>query len=54
MKFTGIGHFADLDKMDLSTLTTELTEEEKASHCAYEFANSRAVMLSWYNDHKDD
>lgn len=22
-------------------------------HCAYEFANNRAVMLSWYNDHKD-
>jgi len=33
-----------------------ITEEEMrtvASHCAYEFANNRAVMLSWYNDHKD-
>jgi len=24
-----------------------------AAHCAYEFANNRAVMLKWYNDHKN-
>jgi hypothetical protein len=33
-----------------------ITEEQMrmvAAHCAYEFANNRAVMLQWYRDHKN-